>query len=65
MVIRGDELFVEGSSILTETMGNEPSPQVGIDIQMDESITLASGSFLLAATFGAGRGGAFNLAPTR
>jgi filamentous hemagglutinin family protein len=62
VVIRGGRLVVEGSSILAQTMGSESSPQAGIDIQMDDSTTLTGGSFLLAATFGAGRGGDIQLA---
>ena len=62
VVIRGGRLVVEGSSVLAQTIGSAASAQDGIDIQMDESITLASGSFLLAAMFGTGRGGDIQLA---
>ena len=62
VVIRGGRLVVEGSSILAQTMGNDAGAQAGIDVQMDESITLAGGSFLLAATSGTGRGGDIQLA---
>ena len=61
VVIRGGQLVVESSSILAQSYGSEPGAQLGIDVQMDDSITLASGAFLLASTAGVGRGGDIQL----
>ncbi len=72
VVIRGGRLFVsstiDGSStttIMSQTFGNEPGAPVGIDIRMDESITLTNGTSLLSETSGAGRGGDVHLAAGR
>jgi hypothetical protein len=53
--IRGGQLFMDGSTILSSTVGDVDGAPVGIDIQVADTAELST--FLQTATSGAGRGG--------
>ncbi|HEY7554473.1 MAG TPA: filamentous hemagglutinin N-terminal domain-containing protein, partial [Candidatus Binatia bacterium] len=57
VVIRGGQLFVDSSTITSETIGNLDGASTGVDIQMVDRVEFTNGTSITTATSGTGRGG--------
>ena len=57
VLIRGGQLFVDSSTITSETVGDIDGASTGIDIQMVDSVEFTNGTSITTATSGTGRGG--------
>ena len=62
IVIRGGQLFANGATLVTAGFGDLNSAKPGIDIKVQDDITLSGGSTILGFTLGAGDGGEIRIA---